>query len=55
MCSIGWCHEVAIRYHNVFDVSQKVSKVNVEEVARCGHHDVIVMTITDTLQWCIIT
>ena len=43
-----------VLYHNVFDVSKKVSKVDVEEIARCGHHDVIVMTITNTLQWCIV-
>ena len=41
-------------YHNVFDVSEKVSKVDVEEITRCGHHDVIVMTITNTLQWCMV-
>ena len=41
------------QYHNVFNVSKEMAKVNVEEIARCGHHDVIVMAITNALQWCI--
>ena len=36
-------------YFEVFYIAQKVTKVDVEEIARCGHHDVIVMTITNTL------
>ena len=37
-------------YHEIFDISQKVSKVDMKEVTFSGDHKVVVMTITDTLQ-----
>ena len=36
--------------HEIFDISQKVSKVDMKEVTFSGDHNVVVMTITDTLQ-----
>ena len=38
-------------YHEVFDVSKEVSKVDVEEVSRGGHHDVVIVAITNALGW----
>ena len=32
-------------YHEIFYVSQKVAKVNMEEVSRGGDHDVVIVTI----------
>ena len=55
-CDVGYhsATKMVFMYHNVFDVAEKVSKVDVEEITRCGHHDVIVVTITNTLQWCMV-
>ena len=36
-------------YFEVLYIAKEVSKVNMEEIARCSHHDVVVMTITNTL------
>ena len=33
-------------YHKVFDVAEEVSKVNVEQVARCGDHDVVIVPVS---------
>ena len=33
-------------YHEVFDVSEKVAKVDVEEVPRCGDHDVVIVSVS---------
>ncbi len=38
-------------YHAVFDVAQKVTKVDVEEIARRGDHDVVVVAISNALWW----
>ena len=36
-------------YHEVFDVSKEVSKVDVKEVSWGGHHDVVIVAITNAL------
>ena len=36
-------------YHVIFDVSKEMSEVNVEEISRSSDHNVVVMTITNTL------
>ena len=36
-------------YHDVFDVAEEVAKVDMEKVAMCSDHDVVIMTITNTL------
>ena len=37
-------------YHKVFDISKEMTKVNMEQVTRCGHHNVVIMSVTNTLQ-----
>ena len=44
------CIYVLLMYHKIFDVSEEVTKVNVEEVSWGSYHDVVVMTITNALQ-----
>ncbi len=39
-----------ISYHAVFDVSEEVSKVDVEEISRRSHHDVVIVTVTNALR-----
>ena len=36
-------------HHEMFEVSKEVAKVNVEEVARGGHHDVVIVPVTNAL------
>ena len=36
-------------HHKVLCVSKEMAKVDVEQVTRLGHHDVVVMTITNAL------
>ncbi len=38
-----------VTHHKVLDMSEEMPKVNVEQVARGGDHDVVVMAITYTL------
>ena len=38
-----------VGYHDVFDVAKEVAKVDVEEIAMCCDHYVVVMAITNTL------
>ena len=40
---------VPIVYHEVFDISKEVTKVNMKQVTSCGHHNVVIMSVTDTL------
>jgi len=44
---VGVAHQYT--YHAVFNVSKEVSKVDVEKVSRGGHHDVVIVAITNTL------
>jgi len=48
---VGVAHQHQYTYHAVFDVSKEVSKVDVEEVSRGGHHDVVIVAITNALGW----
>ena len=36
-------------YHNIFFSSEEVTEVNMKQVTRCGHHDVVIMSVTNTL------
>ena len=36
-------------YHNMLPPSKEVTKVNMEQVTRCGHHDVVVVSVPNTL------
>ena len=40
---------LAQAYFEVLDIAKKMSKIDVKEVAWRGHHDVVVMTISNTL------
>ena len=46
-----WSHFVlrSAAHHEVLDVSKEVSKVDMEEVSTSGHHDVVIVTITNAL------
>ena len=36
-------------YHKLFPPSKEVAKVNMEQVTRCGHHNVVIVSVTNTL------
>ena len=42
--------DATLPYHKVFHISKEVTKVNMEQVTRCGHHNVIIMSVSDTLE-----
>ena len=53
LCSLPKLHESITKngkrffvYHEFFLVSEEVSKVNVEQVARCGDHDVVIVSVS---------
>ena len=37
-------------YHEVLCISKEMAKVDMKQVARLGHHDIVIMTITNTLR-----
>lgn len=38
-----------VAYHVIFYISKEVTEINMEEVSRSCNHDIVVMTITNTL------
>ena len=40
---------ILVAYHNELLVSKEMSKVNVEQIARCSDHDIIIVAISNTL------
>ena len=40
---------IHIVYHKVFSPSKEVAKVNMEQVTRFGHHNIIIVSVTDSL------
>ena len=39
-----------VSYHEVFNISKKVTKVDMKQVARCGNHDIVIMSVPNALQ-----